>query len=178
MAAPKFSALLKKAYAHCSAKPFDCLLRNLFLEFKRRKCFTRLTSNSAGRFDWPSAHGVYVIRKRSGGPAVYVGLAGRLKNSGLFDTKSGLSKRVYRSTPYRFDPSGKRLRYNPSTPSSGVKAQPLAKQYRSSVFLKSLVIDCFTFGARDRIAPAVLEALLLQMHLEQYCRLPKANRQF
>ena len=176
----KFSQVIRGALPRGGKKPFDSLMRKLSANFKRRGAFCRLTSNDSGHFDWPKEHGVYVVCKRSGGRAVYVGIAGRLKNSGRFDKKSesGLNKRVYRTTPYRFLSRKGRFQYNPTTSSSKKKKGLSMKTYRSSVSLKSLVVDCFTFGARDRIAPAALEALLLQMHIEQHGRLPLANRQF
>lgn len=178
MRALKFSKVIRRALSRSSKKPFDSLLRKLSADFKRRGTFRRLTSNNLGRFDWPKEHGVYVIRKKCDGRAVYVGIAGRLKNSGLFDTKSGLDKRVYRTTPYRFRSRAGRFHYNPKPSSSKKKKGSPVEGYKNSLNLKGLVVDCFTFGARDRIAPAALEALLLQIHLEQHDRLPRANRQF
>ena len=155
-------------------------MEKLTANFKAREAFFRLTAKDSGHFDWPKEHSVYVVRKRSGGRAVYVGTAGRLKNSGRFDkkSKSGLNKRVCRTTPYCFLSGKGRFQYNPKPSSSKKKKGLSMKTWRSSVSVKSLVVDCFTFGARDRIAPASLEALLLQMHIEQHGRLPLANRQF
>lgn len=175
----KFSQVIRGALPRGGKTPFDSLVRKLSANFKRRGAFFRLTANDSGHFDWPKEHGVYVVRRRSGGRAVYVGIAGRLKNSGRFEKKSesGLNKRAYRTTPYRFCSSTERFQYNPIFSSSKKKGVSI-KTYRSSVSLKSLVVDCFTFGARDRIAPAALESLLLQVHIEQHGRLPLANRQF
>lgn len=151
-------------------------MRKLSANFKRREAFFKLTANDSGHFDWPKEHGVLFVRKRSGGRAVYVGTAGRFKNSGRFDkkSKSGLNKRVYRTTPYCFLSGKGRFQYNPK-PSSSKKKGLSMKTWRSSVSVKSLVVDCFTFGVRDRIAPASLEALLLQMHIEQHGRLRIGN---
>ena len=180
MRALKFSQVLRDALPRSSKKPFDSLIKKLSANFKRRGAFFKLTSDDSGYFDWPKEHGVYVVRKRSGGRAVYVGIAGRLKNSGRLEKKSesGLNKRVYRTMPYRFLSCKGRFQYNPIPSSPKSKGGASIKGYRSSLNLEGLVVDCFTFGARDRIAPAALEALLLQMHIEQHGRLPLANRQF
>jgi hypothetical protein len=58
------------------------------------------------------------------------------------------------------------------------KKECLKLGYTSQIALKDLQIDCLTIGVKDRVAPAAIEALLLQSHLDQYGFLPKANRQF
>ncbi len=150
--------------------PFDTILKN--------PCFTRLALGARNTFNWPKKAGVYVIRCKPEGPAIYVGMTGRVGKTGRLITKSGLNTRVYRWTPYYFDTKEGYFRYAPRCSSSSSKKECLKLGYASQIALKDLQIDCFTIGVKDRIAPAAIEAHLLQAHLDQYGCLPKANRQF
>ena len=166
-----FADFLKPLLARGVSRPFDTILKN--------PRFIRLTLGAQSIFNWPKAAGVYVIRRaNSDGAAIYVGMAGRMDGKGRLITRSGLNKRVYRWTPYFFDLKQECFRYGPEGISSKGKAEHLKAGYKSKVPFMDLEIDCFTIGVNDRVAPAAIEAVLLQAHFEQCGCLPKANRQF
>jgi hypothetical protein len=153
-----------------ASRPFDAILKN--------PCFTRLALGARKTFNWPKEAGVYVIRCKPEGPAIYVGMTGHVGKTGRLITKSGLNKRVYRWTPYFFDTKEGCFRHGPRCSSSKSKKEHLKSGYTSQIAFEDLLIDCLTIGVNDRVAPAAIEALLLQAHLDQYGCLPKANRQF
>jgi hypothetical protein len=162
--------LLAPLLANNASEPFDEILNRL------SPC--RLHLGRRNTFNWPKEAGVYVIRRMSKGCAVYIGLAGRVGKDGSLATKGGLNKRAYRWTPYYFDAEEGAFRYAPEKPSSNSKKAQLEAGYQSSIPYKDLDIVCFKIGENDRLAPAMVEALLLQAHLEQHGCLPEANRQF
>jgi len=158
-------------FARGCSRPFDAAMKN--------QRFVRLTLGPHNTFNWPNESGVYIIRRaKSKGAATYVGMAGRLGAKGRLITKSGLNKRVYRWTPYFFDTKKRHFRYGPKCSPSESKKKHLEAGYTSQIAFEDLLIDCLTIGVKDRVAPAAIEALLLQAHLDQYGCLPKANRQF
>lgn len=170
MRAPAFTSFLALLSVHGSSRPFDAILKN--------PCFIRLALTARKTFSWLKEAGVYVIRCKSEGPAIHVGMTGHVGKTGRLITKSGLNKRVYRWTPYCFDTKEGCFRYGPRCSSSKSKKEHLKSGYTSQIAFEDLLIDCLTIGVKDRVAPAAIEALLLQAHLDQYGCLPKANRQF
>lgn len=171
MRASEFADFLTPLIAGGASTQFDTILKNPH--------FTRLTLGARNTFNWPKEAGVYVIRRaKSEGPAIYVGMVGRLGEKGRLVTKSGLNKRVYRWTPYFFDAKEKYFRYGPRCSSSKSKTEHLKAGYNSKIPFKDLEVDCLSINAKDRVAPAAIEAVLLQAHLEQFDCLPLANRQF
>jgi len=167
----KFAKLLGTVVAPNKHGPFDALMKS--------GLFSQLTLNAQGTFfNWPKQPGVYVIREDVTEPAIYVGISGRIGADGRFVTNSGLHKRAYRWTPYYFDASDRCFRYGPTAASGLSKKEHIQAGYKCSQPFEDLVIDCLTIYPEDRTAPAAIEALLLQAHLEQHGRLPEANRQF
>jgi len=178
MAAPKLSAILKGALSRGTSKPFDKLVEEICSDFGLRKAFHRLTINNRDCFDWPKEPGVYVIRKRGSSDALYIGAVGRIADKGTFVTSSTLAQRGHRWTPYYFDKGNKVFCYGPKDGKAKGKIGHFQKGYLHEVNFSRLEILCFAITDADRVAPVAIEALLLQMHLEQYGHLPNANRQF
>lgn len=167
----KFTELLGAVVAPNNSSPFDALMNS--------GLFSRLELNKQRTlFNWPKQSGVYVIREDVNSPAIYVGIAGRIGPDGQIVTKSRLNKRAYRWTPYYFDVDNRCFRYDPRACSRSGKKEHIQAGYKSNVLFEDLLIDCLTICPEDRTAPAAIEALLLQMHLEQHGGLPLANRQF
>jgi hypothetical protein len=113
--------------------------------------------------------GVYVIRMSgTGGRALYIGSAGKI-HKGMTPSASTIRSRMLNSlTPYRLDKTHNVFRYQPTT--AGV---PPAG-YRAQVALSDLNVMCME--VRQPVAPAVLEHLLIQAHINQFGDLPAANQ--
>jgi hypothetical protein len=178
MAAPKLSVILKSALSRGTSKPFDKLLEEICSDFGLRKAFIRLTINNRDRFDWPKEAGVYVIRKSGNSDALYIGAVGRIADKGTFVTSSTLAQRGHRWTPYYFDKDNKVFCYSPKDGKAKGRSGHLQNGYLKKVKFYRLEILCFAVTDADRVAPVAIEALLLQMHLEQFGHLPQASRQF
>ena len=96
----------------------------------------------------------------------------------LDDKKNGFRSRATRYHPYSFTREGTYKDYFEFAPLhslSQIKQAPPEDRYAEHVPIKDLSIDCFVLGRESRIAPAFLEALLLQYYIEFEGRLPMAN---
>jgi len=178
MPAPKLSAILKRALTGCGSKPFDKLLLVLSAAFNGERQLRAIPLNRRGCFTWPKSAGVYVIRRKGRRRSVYVGAVGHIRAKGKKPSSGNFRHRSQRWTPYCFDNEHRQFRYGPKGRGAENKRCQLSKGYVDNIDFHSLEIFCFPVAANDRIAPAAVEALLLQMHVEQYGSLPEANQQF
>jgi hypothetical protein len=178
MPALKLSSILRSAFTKRGTKPFDKLLLVLSEAFNGEPKLRALPLNKRGCFTWPKSPGVYVIRERGKGAVLYIGAVGHIRAERKNPSSGTFRQRAGRWTPYCFDNKQKMFRFDPKGRGAKCKRDQLTVGYVGNIKFTKLEVFCFTIGANDHIAPAAVEALLLQMHLEQHRRLPRANRQF
>ena len=117
--------------------------------------------------DVPDLPGVYVISPTSGqSQPIYIGSSGKISR-GLVVSKSTIRNRLRGAkTPYKFD--GEEFLFGPT--SAGVTPAG----YTSMLKVRDLKVTCLQTPAH--IAPATLEALLLQGCILDFGDLPVANQ--
>lgn len=126
----------------------------------------------------PDEPGVYIVwTKKLDQKVVYVGSTGKIENngnSGIRWGKGTLKKRCERWTPYFFNDENLSFMHGPKY---GTREQRYAQDaYTYRVPLKDIVVEYFEFHKNVTWAPAVLEHILIQGHLNQYGYLPPANQ--
>lgn len=165
------------------AKPFATgygQLQSCF-ESLSPKRFARLLSDECRLLPWPKEPGVYVVAERESGSTVYIGKTGLFSTDGCCSSVQGLSHRQQRWTPYCFAESGQFkncFQYGPLYNKGESRRNPPEAGYRVSVPISHLHIDCFICARAGLVAPAFIEALLLQLHLLEYGSLPPGNNKF
>jgi hypothetical protein len=96
----------------------------------------------------------------------------------LADKQNGFRERGTRYHPYSFTSDGpwaNHYEYDPQYSVNDIRKAPPQDRYNEHIPIKEISIDCFVLGQESRIAPAFLEALLLQYYIEFEGRLPVAN---
>jgi hypothetical protein len=99
----------------------------------------------------------------------------------LFEDPKGFLKRAGRYHPYSFTrkgPFSEHFAFDPLFPLSKIGAAPPEARYNRRLPISSLSIDCFETKPAHKIAPAFLEALILQQYISSEGRLPEANNKF
>jgi hypothetical protein len=133
-----------------------------------------LKSDIFKKENWSDKPGVYVVWDTTTAKekVVYIGMTGKYGQEG-FMNGANLQSRLTRYTPYSFNPKSNNFSY-------GIQCTPSKKisSYSVSIPAKNLKVSCFTYTEDMRMAPAFLEALLLQGFLMQYGKLPAANQEF
>lgn len=153
------------------AAPFDDLYQRLSETFDSQAI--SLEADVARNLKWPKNAGVYAVWEREpNGKLLYVGMTGKFTTLGQLSPKQGLHDRKARWDPYRFQESLFEFGFIKD------KNDPNARNYKYSKPLKTLRIDCFIVNREGIAAPAFLEAILLQAHLEQFKKLPQGNNAF
>lgn len=100
-------------------------------------------------------HGVYIVREQSSGEILYVGKGGTIEREGQFQ-KQDILKRLNNSKDN----------------------VPANQWFRSLVEEKGPLVVEYIILATTPKSPALVEALLLQAHLNEYGRLPYRNNEF
>lgn len=149
-------------------------IREYFLEYQ---CFFTVADGFCTRVNWPKHPGAYVIRHVNQG-TVYIGMTGKVANGGLIEGQQTFVQRKYRWTPYRFDCPQNQLRLSPEYAKGESRGAPPAAGYGVNIPFGDVVVDCICCPITENIAPAFVEALLLQMYLNQYGHLPLGNQAF
>jgi hypothetical protein len=133
---------------------------------------------------WPNSPGVYAVWKIQGNSKkelLYVGLCGKHYSNG--EINGGiLPARLTRWHPYCFQTAGpfiNHFEYEPLANVNQLLRLPYADRYAQHIPASEIIVDCFKLvGLTHRIAPVLLESLILQNHLSLNGSLPPANNQF
>jgi hypothetical protein len=132
--------------------------------------------------NWPDGCGVYLIWRKCNEvrELLYIGKTGTLKPrvEGLpqiRDFEQGFRKRLERWTPYSF--FQEHFCYCPKFGGNKKPSPHLEANYSERVPLSEIEIDFFICPDL-KLAPAYLEALLLQSYIATNMRLPPANNSF
>jgi hypothetical protein len=134
--------------------------------------------------NWPNSPGVYAVWKTQGNKKLkllYVGMCGMHFNNGGLGGGI-LRARLTRWHPYCFQTAGPFVNHFEYEPLAGVNqllALPPAGRYGQHIPASEIIVDCFTLaGLTHRVAPVLLESLILQNCLSINGNLPPANNQF
>lgn len=160
--------------------PFDTYYTSARLYFGNNGRFSKLSGETCAGLNWPTNPGVYVVWNKSNTPAdvLYIGMTGKFSNVGTMSANQGLKGRFNRWTPYIFDTKCNRFSYNPKYEKGESRDGPPKNGYSVNLPIAEICVDCFEYDTDFRMAPAFLEALLLQGYLMQYGRLPAGNNEF
>lgn len=137
---------------------------------------------------WPKGVGVYAVWEESKEPyknLIYIGMTGKLKRLAngqikLADSEDGFSKRSLRYHPYSFTQKGpfkNYFEYGPKHSLKDIQKVPHKNRYASRIPLKDIRVDCFQIPERLKLAPSLLEVLLLQCYFTSCNSLPIGNNQ-
>ena len=162
---------------------FDQTYLDLVELFNSKSRFVRMENRFFDEKNWPEGSGVYVIwRKVDGGSPqlIYIGKTGtyrRVRLSVAINKEKDKFKKnsLKRWTPYCFLEGrnffcyGPKFKEKPDTPGE--------ENYKQCIPITEIQIDFFVCGTGS-VAPAFLEAFLLQIHIDEITALPPANNQF
>lgn len=151
-------------------------INNLFLSKNR-------FFSCAGQINWPTGSGVYVIWMDSMDrkTLLYIGMTGTYRRPTTFEVPvinqetRGFARRAFRWTPYCFFPG--HFSYGPNFTGNKKPVQNNESNYRVTIPISAIAIDFFVCGTSN-VAPAFLEALLLQLYMDYYKDIPPANNAF
>jgi hypothetical protein len=166
--------------SNLNQKSFPEFYKEIINWFKSKSKFKCIRSNTCKGLRWPSDSGVYVIKEIETGKPLYIGMTGYFSGEGKFSDKQGLDKRAARWNPYCFSKSGpnrNKFCYGPLYEKKESRQNP-PKDYREKLLIKEIEVDCLLVSKDERIAPAFIESLLLQVFLAYYGKLPKGNNKF
>ena len=161
-----------------AALPFETYYKSAKDIFVSNGHFHELTSTTCKGLIWPKNHGVYVVWQiKPTVEVLYIGMTGKFSQAGIM-SGPGLNARTVRWTPYCFDMTANTFCFgpNPVNGQNSLKQQQKAG-YRHRVSVSDIRIECFEYFTTHRMAPAFLEALLLQGYLMQHGKLPLANNE-
>ena len=137
---------------------------------------------------WPLGFGVYLVwRMQPENPRelLYIGKAGkyrRVDNNAAELNGGNLAHRLGRWTPYCFQREGPyawHFEYVPNAGVNHIRTMPYEDRYQQHVPAVQIEVECFSlFGWERWLAPALLEAVLLQAYLVENGDLPPANNEF
>jgi len=177
------SDLLARIVAACPHSEFEAV--KAYFQCLHR--YQVISSSTARQLHFPKQTGVYVVRKRNTegfNGIYYIGLAGKMRThvNGTRLNSGTLAQRLHRWTPYCFQTEGlyaDHFEYGPNYGVDDLRKQPYDKRYCYHIPLCDVETECFITGADEKeIAPAFLEALLLQLVLQSSGNLPPANQSF
>jgi hypothetical protein len=185
---PANSMNLDKLFA-CTRSTFRDFYDELRRCFEEVDCFHIVEAEKCKALPWPKGQGVYAIwRKqddRDTHSLVYVGMTGKFGHENgvaLLPAKpNGFRKRAERYHPYCFTKKGPfsdNFEFDPLFSLNKIGKAPLEARYNRRLPISSLSIDCFVTEPAHKIAPAFVEALILQQYISSEGRLPEANNKF
>jgi hypothetical protein len=136
----------------------------------------------------PRGVGAYVVRdlriQPNSASIIYIGMVGTLKMEGgiLGPTGGGFPARLQRNTPYCYSSEGpyaNHFEFGPTAVGDAITRVRPEDRYESRYPLSQIVTDCFVLTDNEQtVAPAFLEAFLLQRYLSLKGQLPPANQAF
>lgn len=134
--------------------------------------------------NWPNGPGVYAVWKSKGNTnkeLLYVGMCGKYYNNGALNG-GNLPARLTRWHPYCFQTLGafvNHFEYAPLASVNQLPNLPHTIRYGQHIPANEITVDCFKLnGLTRRLAPVLLESLILQNYLFIKGILPPANNQF
>jgi len=145
--------------------------------------FQTMSQGFSCKKNWPQGSGGYLIWRiisPEDRELLYIGKSGTLKrcangNLCIRDEQRGFCKRLDRWTPYSFFPDS--FCYAPKFSGNTKPKSHSIENYASKVPLKEIEVDFFICPKID-LAPAYIEAVLLQSYIATYNQLPPANNGF
>ena len=168
------------------AVPSHASIRSFFQQAGRLHLLRGSHAWDAGQ--WPQGFGVYLVwRAQPENPRelLYIGKAGkyrRVDNNAAELNGGNLAHRLGRWTPYCFQregPFANHFEYGPNAGVNHIRMMPYADRYQQHVPAAQIEVECFSlFGWERSLAPALLEAVLLQAYLVENGDLPPANNEF
>jgi hypothetical protein len=173
----------------CTRSSFRDFYGELRRCFEAVDCFHVVEAGKCKELPWPKGQGVYAVWLKQGDrdarSLVYVGMTGKFGHENgvalLPDKPKGFRDRADRYHPYCFTKKGPfsdNFEFNPLFPFSKIRKAPLETRYNRRLPISSLSIDCFETKPAHKIAPAFVEALILQQYISSEGRLPEANNKF
>lgn len=158
------------------ASPFNSNYNAAKALFQSNGHFRQLSATTCKGLAWPSENGVYIVWQISPVDEVlYIGMTGKFSQKGKM-SGPGLKGRKNRWTPYLFDETADVFSFGPRYAKGEKRDKAPKKGYSHSIVIANIRIDCFEYSTTHKMAPAFLEALLLQGFLMQHGCLPRANQ--
>jgi hypothetical protein len=137
---------------------------------------------------WPQGFGVYLVwhvQSENLRQLLYIGKAGKYRRVDENEAElngGNLAHRLGRWTPYCFQSEGpfaNHFEYGPSAGVNQIRTMPHQGRYQQHVPAAQIDVECFSLsGWETWLAPALLEALLLQGYMVENGDLPPANNEF
>jgi hypothetical protein len=172
----------------CSRSTFGDFYDELRRCFKAVDRFYVVEADNCSKLPWPIGQGVYAIWQSCSHAAsslVYVGMTGKMGNANgrteLPDKPRGFRARAERTNPYSFTSKGpfeNHFEFGPRFSQKSFGATSLDSRYDRRLPIGAISIHCFVIDPSFKIAPAFLEALILQQYISSEGRLPEANNKF
>jgi hypothetical protein len=136
---------------------------------------------------WPQGFGVYLVwrvQPENQRQLLYIGKAGKYRRVDENEAElngGNLAHRLGRWTPYCFQregPFANHFEYGPNSVKRLLQ-MPCIDRYQHHVPASQIEVECFSLsGWETWLAPALLEALLLQGYMVENGDLPPANNEF
>jgi hypothetical protein len=152
--------------------------------FADGRFFSLVGLNAWNPLNWPNGPGVYAVWKSQGNTKkelLYVGMCGKHYNDGEING-GNLPDRLTRWYPYCFQTRGQfvnNFEYQPLATGNELLSLPHANRYGQHIPAIEITVDCFKLdGLTRRLAPTLLESLILQNYFFIKGFLPTANNQF
>jgi hypothetical protein len=168
------------------ALPSHASIREFFLQAGRLHLLCGAQAWDAGQ--WPQGFGVYLVwhvLPDSPRKLLYIGKAGKYRRMDENEAElngGNLAHRLGRWTPYCFQSEGpfaNHLEYVPNAGVNHIRMMPYEDRYQQHVPAAQIEVECFSlFGWETWLAPALLEAAMLQAYLAENGDLPPANNEF
>ena len=160
-------------------------IESLFNENKRLKIIKGPDYKDFTPKNWPKGSGVYLVRVKESKyfkDTLYIGKTGKLTapDINILNLNKGcLSKRVYRNTPYCFQNKGKYKNFFEYGPKPGnLSKYSIEERYTYRIPFSEIEIVTFSTDKIEiEISPALIESLLLTMHVQKLKFLPLANQE-
>lgn len=158
--------------------PFDTYYASAKALFTSKGRFQTLSATTCTALQWPRDNGIYIVwQTPPPSEVLYIGMTGKFSQAGTM-AGPGLKARKARWMPYRFDETVEAFCFGPKYAKGENKQKgPPKAGYSKSIPIPNISIDCFKYDTTSRMAPALLESLLLQGYLMQFGRLPLANNE-
>jgi hypothetical protein len=170
----------------CGRSSFNDFYGDLRHCFEAVDCFHIVEADKCKDLPWPKGQGVYAVWLKHGDQdarsLVYVGMTGKFGHvngvASLPETPNGFRKRAERTHPYCFTKKGPfsdSFEFDPLFPLKQIGKAPPETRYNRRLPISNLSIDCFVTEPAHKIAPAFVEALILQQYISSEGRLPEAK---
>ena len=173
----------------CNRPTFDEFYAALRVYFETSRHFHVLEADHCEALPWPEGQGVYTVWLKENGLTspmlVYVGMTGKFGNANgyavLSDNLNGFRRRLTRTHPYSFTSIGlfaDHFEFGPLFSLKKMAGAPFEARYIHRYPIRDLEIHCFVAEPDFKIAPAFVEALILQHYISSQGRMPEANNKF